>query len=74
MIASVIAKNTAQRAPGILQVNAICIDVLMLSQLCDQILYSFFIALLLPSGLGGSPIEVLIGFSKTGSKTLGKKK
>ena len=64
MTASVIAKNTAQRAPGILEVNAVCIDVLILSWLCDPFflfvcfcflfLFLFCIALLLPSGFGGS--------------------
>jgi len=41
--------------------------------LCFLFLFLFCIALLLPSGFGGSPIEVLTGFSKTESKPLGKK-
>lgn len=70
--ASIIAKNTAQSAPGILRVYALCIDVLILS----LVIWSntlFCVVLLLPSGLGDAPIEAFTDFCKAESKCFRRK-
>lgn len=72
MTASVKAKNMAVSAPGMLWVDALCIDVLILPWLCDQ-MHFFLLLLLLPSGLGDVPIETLTDFHRAESKISEKK-
>lgn len=52
--------------------HALCIDVLILSCLCDQ-MHFFHVLLLLPSGLGDVPIETLTDFRRAESKSLRRK-
>lgn len=72
MTVSVKAKNAAVGAPGMLWVYALCIDVLILSWLCDQTRF-FCVLLLLPSGLGDVPVETLTDFHRAESKSLRQK-
>lgn len=72
MTASIIAKNTPQSAPGVLQEYALCTEVLV-SSLVIRSNNFFFIVLLLPLGLGDSSIEAVTDFCETESKSLRRK-
>lgn len=57
MAASVKAKNTAVSSPGMLWVYALCIDVLILSWLCDQ-MHFFLVYYCFLQGLVMSPLKL----------------